>query len=141
MSRCMQHAEGQAADLKLFAVLRAVAVKTAVRIRAIDDLSAGLLGELEVAGHEVCMKVRLKHILDLSIVFLRAPDVGCSLPQRVNDGGFAAALDVVGSLSKASGIYLFDLHSDVLYDNDAKVMNKIVSFTDCHQLAKYYSHG
>ena len=80
-------------------------------IRAVYDPCAGLMGQLYMARYKVCMKVRLKYILDLSIVFFGTLDIRTRFTQWIYYSRFSLAFDIVSRFSQTSRIYLFYFHS------------------------------
>ncbi|MCY1384525.1 hypothetical protein D9M69_727920 [compost metagenome] len=66
-----------------------------------------LLGEIDVAAHKVSMEMRFKDIFNVGLVVFGFTDIRGHLAERVNDGSFAFAADIVSPLGQASSINLF----------------------------------
>ena len=58
--------------------------------------------------------MRFKDVFNFRVFRLNLTDVWLNFSQRINDCYFSFTLDIIGSLSKATSIDLFDFHSTIL---------------------------
>jgi hypothetical protein len=110
MARCVQYFDGHRADLEHFPVFGGVSIVSRFGGRAVHDGRAGFPGQVDVARHEIGVKVSFKDVFDLHPVFFHPIQVGFGFPQGVDKRCFAVAFDVIRALSEAAGVDLFDFH-------------------------------
>ena len=106
----MQHLNGQVAYFQQLVIFGNVRFKTRLCGRAINNSRAGFFSEVEVAGYEVGVEVGFQYIFDFGSVFSRAVNIWLHFAERVNDGCFAVAFDIICAVRQTTGIDLFDLH-------------------------------
>ena len=106
----VKHLDRDVADAEFFSVRSDVRFKRRVGVGSVNDGGSGLFGKCDVAAHKIRMEVRFQHVLDFDTVFLGSLDVRGDFAQRIDDDAFAIAMDVVGALSQAARVDLFDFH-------------------------------
>jgi len=88
----------------------------------------GLPGEVNVTAHEIGMKMRFENVFDFCTAHFSHVEIGLNFPERINDGGFAIAFDIISSLGEAARINLFYFHKDASTSYGGKFeMIKVIS--------------
>ena len=100
----MQHPDRYVAQLEHFAIVGVMHIVTGIGIGAVDDLRTRFLGQIEVTRHKIGVKVRLEHVSDGGPGLLRLANIRRRFPKGVDDGRFARAFDIVGSLRQATRV-------------------------------------
>ena len=80
-------------------------------IRPIDDWSAGGSLEVEMATDEVSMKMRLENIPDRGLFLGSELQVRFDIPERIDNSGFAIALNIVCGFTETTSVELLDKHA------------------------------
>ena len=63
-----------------------------------------------MSADKIRMEMGFKNILDFGITFYCPLNVGINFSERVKNGGFSVAFEIISRVGKATGIDLFDFH-------------------------------
>ena len=110
VARGVQHLNLDVSKRQALAVGGHVRVEIGRSIGPKDNGRSSLFREGEVARHKVCVEVRLQYVLDGGASFVGQIDVRLHFAQRIDNGRFSVAFNIVRALGKASGVNLFDFH-------------------------------
>ena len=85
--------------------------KTGFGSRTENDGGTGFLSQVEVSAHKICMKMGFQHVFDAGSLTFCPFNIWLHLTQRIYNGYFPIAFNVIGSMRQASGVNLFGLHN------------------------------
>src|ERR1700730_16457482 len=104
MTRCMPYFQFYIAQLEFFAVFCLIDGKYGFRIRTIYNRSACCFGKIQMTTYKIRMKMSFEYIGNGCAPLPGQLDIGVNIPQRVYDGSFSLAFNIVGSFAQATGI-------------------------------------
>ena len=112
MARRGPHLELDPAQRQRFAVVEVPHGEGGLGAPPVADVGTGGGRQLEMAGHEVGVQMRLDHVPDLQPVCLGVLQVLAHVPLRVDDNGVAGGLvtDEVGRVGQAAQVVLPEYH-------------------------------
>lgn len=105
-----------AAQAETLLVLHHLGLEGRVGERPKDDFCAGLLGQVEEAGDEVCVVVRLDDVLERSFLLRDDVEVVFGVSQRVQHCDFVPCDDDVREVRETGGLYLQDFEVGLFDD-------------------------
>ena len=106
----MDHFNGYITEFQHLPILCNVCIKGRRGSGAVHNGTAAGFGQIYMSGDKVSMKVRFQDILDPCSIFFRLFQIRCDLSQRIDDGGFTIAFDVIGTLCETTCVNLFYFH-------------------------------
>jgi hypothetical protein len=71
---------------------------------------AGFPAQVHMTTHKIGMKMRFEHIFDTGAPIFCQLQIRFHIAQRIDHGGFAIALNIIGCFSQAFGIKLLNEH-------------------------------
>src|SRR5512145_3036253 len=113
MARRLEHLQSNIADVERGAVRHRRERVLCLRRRAEIDGRAGSISKLEMAGDEVCMKVREEDVTDRQAMTIRLVLIFLHVASRIDDDRSFRRLvaNQVGRMGKTVEVELFEDHS------------------------------